>query len=100
MGGSKRRSDGPLSGCLCVGRLRSLVARGGVVPSAENVDGRRPCECVASNNRGLGAGCCVSGTEPGFQSNQHEPEVRDGLREGRLAARYSDQGWLSVFSNL
>jgi hypothetical protein len=86
----KRRSDDAIFERLLAGGLRGRLDLGGGWCSAEDVDGWRPGQCVASNDRGVGAGCCVSHTESGFIRDQLKPKVRDGMREGWFAAGDSD----------
>ena len=46
---------------------------------------------LRGSNPGLGSGCCLSHSEPRFICEEHEPQVREGMREGWFAARDSDR---------
>src|SRR5579862_7702730 len=70
--------------------------RGAAGGGAAHFDGRRARESVEGDDRGIGARCGLPDSESGWEGDGHEPEVRDGLSEGRVADCDFDEGWRFV----
>src|ERR1700748_737501 len=89
----------PNSAFLSIDRLLRCGDGGNARSSTEDVDGRCPRKSLRSDDRGLSARYRMPHAKPRWRRNSLEREVREGMREGRLADRYSHEGWRVVFAN-